>query len=151
MTPPTAAAERLLAIDYGSRRLGLAVSEGTTAIPLGALERKDDRAAVRALIRLAEREAITGFILGEPRRLDGTRGEAAQKVSRFAERLRQESGLTVELVDETLTSVEAARRLRAGGYDPARHPERIDAVSAQILLEEALARRARARGGRGSP
>lgn len=145
MNQPT---ERLLGIDYGTKRLGLAVSQGTTALPLGALERKDDRAAVRALIRLAERESITGFILGEPRRLDGSRGDAALRVSRFAERLRQESGMTVELVDETLTSIEAARRLRAGGYDPARHPERIDAVSAQILLEEALARRARSAGER---
>lgn len=139
--------ERLLGIDYGTKRLGLAVAEGATVIPLGALERKDDRAAVRALIRLALRERITGFILGEPRRLDGTRGDAALRVQRFAERLRLESGLTVELVDETLTSVEASRRLRAGGYDPARHPERIDAVSAQILLEEVLARRARGAGG----
>lgn len=134
---------RLLAVDYGSKRVGLAISdpEGRLATPLETFERGDDRSAARRIARTAEREGVLGLVVGEPRRLDGTRGDAARRVERFARRLEETTGLPVERIDESLTSVEAERRLRAAGIDPARHPGRIDAVAAQIVLEEALERR----------
>jgi putative Holliday junction resolvase len=79
-------------------------------------------------------------VVGEPRKLDGSRGPAAERARRFGERLAGLTGLPLELVDEALTSVEAAERLRAAGVDPRRHPERLDATAAQILLQEALDR-----------
>lgn len=134
---------RLLAVDYGSRRIGLAISDpdGLLATPLETFERRDDRSAARRIARTAEREGVRGLVVGEPRRLDGTRGDAAHRAERFARRLEETTGLPVERVDESLTSVEAERRLRAAGLDPAADPGRIDAVAAQIVLEEALDRR----------
>lgn len=134
---------RLLAIDYGSKRVGLAISdaEGRVATPLETVARKDDRGVARQIARIVEREGVAGLVLGEPRRLDGTRGDAAERVARFARRLEATTGLPVEMVDEALTSVEATRRLRAAGIDPGADPGRVDAVAAQILLQEVLDRR----------
>lgn len=136
---------RLLGIDYGSKRIGLAISdpERRVATPLETFERQDDRAAARYLGRLVEREGVSGIVLGEPRRLDGSVGEAAERVRRFARRLEESLGLPVERVDEALTSVEAERRLRDAGIDPAAETGRVDAVAAQILLQEVLDRDAR--------
>lgn len=133
---------RLLGIDYGSKRIGLAISdpEGRVAVALETLARKDDRGAARHVARVAAREGVGGLVLGEPRRLDGTRGDAARRVERFARRLEETTGLPVELVDESLTSVEAERRLREAGVDPAVEPGRVDALAAQILLQEVLDR-----------
>ena len=133
---------RLLGIDYGTKRVGIAVSDPDRrlAVPWGAVRRRDDRSLVRQLVALAEREGVTGFVVGEPRHLDGRLGDAARRVRRFAARLGETSGLPVELIDESLTSVEAEARLRRAGTDPADEPERIDAVAAQILLQEALDR-----------
>lgn len=133
---------RLLGIDYGSKRIGLAISdpEGRVAVVLETFERKDDRGAARIVARVAAREGVGGLVLGEPRRLDGSRGDAARRVARFARRLEGTTGLPVELVDESLTSVEAERRLRQAGVDPGAEPGRVDAVAAQILLQEVLDR-----------
>lgn len=140
MTDPPAG--RLLAIDYGSKRVGLAISDvdGRVATPLATLERKDDRGVAREIARITAREGVVGLVLGEPRRLDGTRGDAAERVARFARRLEATTGLPVERVDEALTSVEAERRLRAAGVDLVADPGRVDAVAAQILLQEVLDR-----------
>lgn len=131
---------RALGIDFGEKRIGLAISEGTLAVPLLTLERRDDRSALREIAEIVAREGIGRLVVGEPRKLDGTRGSAAERARRFGERLADLTGLPLELVDEALTSVEAAERLRAAGIDPRRHPGRLDAVAAQILLQEALDR-----------
>lgn len=135
---------RLLAIDLGARRVGLALSaEAGLALPWGTFEvpAGGDAALLHRIQEIAVAEGVTGFVLGEPLRLDGSAGSGAQRSRRFAARLRAATGLPVELVDEALTSRAAEERLRAAGLDPRREPERVDAVAAQILLEEALARR----------
>jgi putative Holliday junction resolvase len=131
---------RSLGIDFGERRIGLAISdpEGRMALPLTTLERRNDRSAVRAIAEIARRAGIGRLVLGEPVGLAGQRGEAAERVRRFGDRLAGITGLPVRLVNESLTTVEAQERLRAAGFDPRREPERIDAVAAQILLQEAL-------------
>ncbi|HEX5718710.1 MAG TPA: Holliday junction resolvase RuvX [Thermoanaerobaculia bacterium] len=131
---------RSLGIDFGEKRIGLAISdpEGRLAVPLTTLARRNDRSAIRAIEEIARREGIGRLVLGEPVGLDGQRGEAAERVRRFGDRLAGITGLPVRLVNESLTTVEAQERLRAAGIDPRREPERIDAVAAQILLQEAL-------------
>jgi len=131
---------RSLGIDFGEKRIGLAISdpEGRLAVPLTTLERRNDRSAVRAIEEIARREGVGRLVLGEPVGLDGQRGEAAERVRRFGNRLAGITGLPVRLINESLTTVEAQERLRAAGFDPRREPERIDAVAAQILLQEAL-------------
>lgn len=140
---------RSMGIDFGEKRIGVALSdpEGRWAAPLTTLRRKDDKSAVRELAGIAHREEVESLVVGEPVGLDGTRGEMAARARRFAERLAEATGLPLEMVNESLTSVEAAERLRAAGVDPRRNPERLDAVAAQILLQEALDRRAGATSG----
>lgn len=134
---------KLLGVDFGEKRIGLAISdpEGRVAVPLTAFERRDDRSAVAMIVELAESEGIEYLVVGEPRGLDGERGEAAERARRFGEKLAAAARLPWETVDEALTSVEAERRLRDAGVDPRRHPERVDATAAQILLQEVLDRR----------
>lgn len=133
-----AAPRRLLAVDLGSKRVGLAISEGALALPLRTLARGSDRDTVAAIARVAREEGATALVVGEPLRLDGSRGEAAERARAFAAKLGRHAGLPCTLVDERLTSHAAEERLRAAGVDPRRHPERVDQVAAQILLEEAL-------------
>lgn len=133
---------RALGIDFGERRIGLAISdpEGRLAVPLTTLERRTDRVAVHQIADIARREGVERLVLGEPVGVDGRRGPEAERARRFGAKLAEVTGLPLELVVETLTTVEATERLRAAGVDPRRAPERIDAVAAQILLEEALGR-----------
>lgn len=135
---------RALGIDFGESRIGLAISdpEGRYAIPLETVLRRSDAAAVAAIGAICLREGVGRLVLGEPRSLvDGERGPAAERVRRFGAKLEATLGLPLELVEETLTTVAAAERLRDAGVDPRRHPERLDAMAAAIVLEEALCRR----------
>lgn len=136
---------RALGIDFGERRIGLAISDeaGRLATPLVTLERDNDRRAARRIVAIAREQGVARLVLGEPRNLDGTAGEAAERVRRFGRRIAEASGLELEMVDEALTSVEARRRLADAGVDVRRHPERVDQVAAQILLQDALDRRNR--------
>ena len=136
---------RYLGIDFGESRIGLAVSdpEGRFALPLTTLTRQNDRAAVRQIAAIARAEGVERLVLGEPVGLDGTRGEAAERVRRFGKKLEAAAKLPVELIEEALTSVAADERLREAGVDTRKDRSRIDAVAAQILLQDALDRRAR--------
>ena len=135
---------RLLAVDFGSKRIGLAVSQGSLALPLRTVPRTSDAAAVAAIVEVVREEGVTGLVVGEPRRLDGTASDAAARVRGFARKLEAATGLACTLVDEALTSRAAEERLRAAGVDPRQHPERVDQVAAQLLLEEVLRREERA-------
>lgn len=140
---------RSLGIDFGEKRIGLAISdpEGTLAVPLTTLIRQDDKSAIREILDIARCEGVARLVLGEPFNVDGTRGPAADRVRRFGERLAAQAGkklgLPLEWVEETLTTVEATRRLREAGVDTRKDPARVDAVAAQILLQEALDRGSR--------
>ncbi len=136
---------RALGIDFGERRIGVAISdpEGTYALPSETLARTDDRSALAALAEIAQREEIAWIVVGEPLRADGSAGPPAVRARRFAARLAVLCGLPVETLDETLTSREADHRLREAGVAPARRRERRDALAAQLLLQEALDRRQR--------
>jgi len=132
---------RTLGIDFGERRIGLAISdaEGTFAMPLLTLERRSDQAAIARIGEIIREEEVESLVVGEPVNVDGSRGPAAERAKSFAAKLTAATGLPLRLVGETLTTVAAAARLREAGVDARRARGRIDAVAAQILLEEALA------------
>lgn len=132
---------RILAIDFGEKRIGLAISDpvGRVAIPLDTLSRRSDAEVILAINELVERENIEVLVVGDPRNLDGSRGESSARVDSFCRKLETASGLPCERIAETLTSEAAKERLREAGVDLRRHRERIDAVAAQIMLEEYLA------------
>lgn len=135
-----------MAIDFGEKRVGTALSDEVPelAVPSRVLERSTDRRLVYTLAALAREEGVGALVMGEPRDLEGVAGEAAERVRRFAAKLEKASGLPVTLIEETLTTVEAASRLgglaRSGGRDGVRNDGRHDAVAAQILLQEAIDR-----------
>ncbi|HEV2855859.1 MAG TPA: Holliday junction resolvase RuvX [Thermoanaerobaculia bacterium] len=133
---------RFLGIDFGEKRIGLAISDpgGRFALPLATLERRNDRSALRQIAEIAREQEVGRLVLGEPVGLDGQRGANADRVRRFGERLAELTGLPLELVNEALTTVEAHERLREAGVDPRKEPARIDALAAQILLQEVLDR-----------
>jgi putative Holliday junction resolvase len=129
-----------MGIDFGEKRIGMALSdpEGRVAVSLPTLARASDRQAVEKIAEIARREAVEALVVGEPRTLDGGRGAAAERAASFGRKLASATGLAVQMIDEALTSHEAERQLREAGVDPRRHPERIDALAARILLQEAL-------------
>jgi putative Holliday junction resolvase len=98
---------------------------------------------VEQIRRVAEREGVEALVVGEPLNLDGSRGPAATRARRFGHRLAAATGLPLTLVNESLTSVEARERLREAGLDPRSAARRLDAIAAQIILQQELDRRQR--------
>lgn len=131
---------RFLGVDIGAKRVGVAVGDSRVgvALPHTTLRRTSDRQLIAELKALVSDSDTEVLVVGEPRRLDGSVGPAAERARAFARKLGKACDLPVRTVDESLTSVEAKRRLRAAGVDPRRFPERVDAVAAQILLQEVL-------------
>lgn len=131
---------RALGIDFGERRIGLALSDpnGRMALPLCTIERQTDRRAAYQIADLIRREEVHVLVMGDPKGLDGRIGAASERVRGFGKKLTRITGLPIRWVDETLTTVEATARLQEIGADAPTHRDRRDAVAAQILLQEAL-------------
>jgi putative Holliday junction resolvase len=136
----------ILAIDYGRRRIGLALSDalGMTARPLETWTRSNRRRDLSRLRDLCVRHGVTRIVVGWPLHLDGTQSEMAQEAARFAERLRNNLNLPVELVDERLSSWEAQQTLtqtsgRARGATRRRR-NALDEVAAAVILRDYLGR-----------
>jgi len=146
---------RILALDYGRARIGIAIADSEARLPrpLRTLERINRNEDMRRLRELAREHGARQVIVGLPLRLDGTRGEMAHEAERFAERVRKQLGLPVELVDERLTSWEAERILdeeagRKFGQRDTAHPATkkknedgrasVDAVAAVVILRDYL-------------
>jgi putative Holliday junction resolvase len=128
---------RVLAIDYGSARIGLALSDptGTLARPLPFLPAKGDARLSREIAALTQKEQAGRILLGLPRNMNGTLGEAAAKVQAFAAALGQATAIPVEFVDERLTTVQASRQLHEAGRDARAQRTRIDSEAAAVLLQ----------------
>jgi putative Holliday junction resolvase len=139
---------RILGIDFGERRVGLAISDptGTIAQPLPALtRRRGKRPPVEAIARIAEEHGATDIVIGLPLTLEGEESDWTREVRAFGERLAQRTGLPVHYVDERLTSVRAERTVRSLGL-PKRERERktrVDTIAAMLLLQAYLDGRAR--------
>ncbi|HEY0408520.1 MAG TPA: Holliday junction resolvase RuvX [Pyrinomonadaceae bacterium] len=142
--PPTETAKpgRLLALDLGHRRVGLAVTDELriTIRPLPALRRANWKQLVRALAALVRDFDAQSLVIGLPLSLDGAENSAAQEVKRQARNLELSLGLPVFLQDERLTSHEAEGELRAAGYNPEQVRELVDSAAAALILRDYLAR-----------
>ena len=143
---------RVLGLDLGSRRIGLAVSDaaGRIAFPEGHLERRGLRRDLVALRRLVRTRGISRVVIGLPVHMNGREGSQAVQARRFAAALGRVAALPVDLLDERWTTREADRVLGSGGSAgvsragrTGRSPAgRRDAVAASLLLSTFLARRA---------
>ena len=136
---------RHLGIDYGSKRIGVAVSDtdGRIAFPLTTLIAGSDRAkTLRELRELVEREAVSRVVVGLPLSLDGSRGPAAQRAERFAAALGRHLAVPVEAFDERFSTQQAERVLIDADVSRQRRKEVVDRVAATMILQGYLDRRA---------
>jgi putative Holliday junction resolvase len=143
MSPQAHARTRVAAIDLGKARVGIALSDelALLAHPRPALDGKSLKALLSALGDLAREEGIGRFLVGLPLDMRGTEGIAAQRATRFCQKLADSTGCEVELVDERLTTVEATRRLKEQGKKGSEIKDAIDSASAAIVLQQWLDRR----------
>jgi putative holliday junction resolvase len=134
---------RVLAVDFGEKRIGLAVSDasGHVVVPVGAVARASDAQAAAAVARAAKEREVARLVVGLPRNLDGSEGAVARRARNFARRLADASGLPVDLHGEGLTSVDAERSLRAAGIARGRRNAARDAEAAAVLLRDWLSAR----------
>lgn len=143
----------ILAIDYGTVRIGLALADIETAFPrpLATLERINRNEDMRRLREFVREHGVREIVVGLPLRLDGSRGDMAEEATRFGDRVRKQLGVPVEMVDERLTSWEAERLLeeQAGKifHDDAKTSRKkrrestrasVDAMAAAVILKEYL-------------
>ena len=132
--------KRVIAIDYGDARTGVAVSDLTGTLAgetLTIQEWNAQRLAQRLAFFARERDADR-FVLGLPKNMDGTEGPRAEKARQFAELLKAESELPVILWDERRSTIEAHAILHAAGKKEKKHRANVDAVAASLLLESYL-------------
>lgn len=133
---------RVMAIDYGDRRTGIAVSDALNMLCGEAFtinEWDPERTARRVADEVRAREVGT-LVLGLPRNMDGSEGPRAEKTRAFAALLKAETGLEPVLWDERRSSIEAHAILHANGRRMKDHRKKVDAVAASLMLEGYLGR-----------
>ena len=139
------AVARIIALDVGSKRIGVAASDeiGIIATPRGLIRRQSYNRDAAAIGKLVEQEQAERVVVGLPTGLSGRPTEQTRRAKRFAEVLASRLSVPVELWDERLTTV-MAQRLRPGlARTPDREAESIDAVAAALILQSFLDRRSR--------
>ena len=137
----TARLPRFLALDVGSKRIGVAVSDelGLTAQPVLTLDRRrNPREDLRSLARLCRRFEVSGIIVGNPLALSGELTTQTEKVQRFAADLGELTRLPIHLWDERLTTHEAHELLYASGHARQTHRRVVDQVAATLILQSFL-------------
>jgi putative Holliday junction resolvase len=137
---------RTVALDLGAARVGVAIDDelGSMAHPRGVLPGRDLAALLKALRAMAEEENVVRFVVGLPLDMTGGEGESARGARERAQAIANATGREVELWDERLTTVQAARSLRASEVRGKKAKARIDEAAACAILQAWLDRR---RGG----
>lgn len=134
---------RVLALDLGSQRIGLAISDptGTIAQAHGVIPRRPEREALAQIRDRVRALEVDRIVVGLPLRMDGTEGMEAEKAHKFIGRLRHVVAIPIDVQDERLTTVEAERLLVDDDLSRARRRQRRDAVAAALILRTYLDRR----------
>lgn len=128
---------RIMAIDFGDARIGLAVSD-MLGMLCGEAWTMEEWNMERASLRISEeakKRDVEKLVLGLPKNMDGSEGPRAEKSRRFSEMLMADSGLPVVLWDERRSSIEAHAILHASGKKEKKHRKTVDAVAASLILE----------------
>lgn len=134
---------RILALDYGSKTVGLAITDalGCTVLPYKTLWREREgklRQTVRAICEVVEKESVGEVVLGLPLNMDGSRGERAEKATTFYALLKKNLYCPLIFFDERLSTVEAREILDENGVPREKQKEVLDQVAAQVILEDYL-------------
>ena len=127
----------IAALDLGSRRIGVAVSDAASmgAYPLGIVERKALEKDIKAIATMLGDRRVGIFVVGLPLNMDGSEGPAAVSARKFAAHLADALGVTVEMFDERLTSFEARDRLSDMPAKKGARKTGLDALAAVVILE----------------
>ncbi|HEX6548471.1 MAG TPA: Holliday junction resolvase RuvX [Candidatus Dormibacteraeota bacterium] len=139
---------RVLAVDPGTKRVGLAISDpsGVIATPLGSVPAEPSASLPDRLATVAREKEAARIVVGLPKRMDGSEGPEARAARGLADALRAVSGLPVQMVDERLSSAAAERALIAGGTRRQERRRLSDQVAAAIFLQSYLDAEARRHG-----
>ena len=136
---------RIMAIDYGDARTGVAISDllcsitGSTQVIHGRMQEK----LIASLMQIVSENEIGEIVVGLPRNMDGSEGPRAELCRQVAARVEEATGLPVKLWDERWTTVEAHRILNVHNYHGKKRKNTVDAVAASLILEGYLAFRGR--------
>lgn len=136
---------RVMAIDYGDARTGVAVSDaaGTLTGYTTVIRGRQAERVAEEIARIAAERQVNELVMGFPRNMDGTEGPRAQLYRDFAALVEEKAGMPVRLWDERRTTIEAHQILHAAGKREKAHKKNVDAVAASLILEGYLAFRAR--------
>lgn len=139
-TPVLQPVSRILGLDHGARRIGIAISDelGLTAQPLLTIVHSNQRGDLRSIGRLLRRYACAGIVMGWPIHLSGDRSPRAIAAEKFAESLRTEFNLPVHLWDERMSTAEAHRHLDEVGRSARDRKDVIDQIAAVLILQSWL-------------
>lgn len=134
---------RILGIDYGTVRIGLALSDptGTLASPLPHLENKSVSVVRGSLCELIQTHDISRIVVGLPRNMDGSYGPAAENVRKFISQIQQGLSTPIETQDERLTTAQASKQLSQMGLNQKEMRKKIDSSSASLILQQYLDRK----------
>ena len=132
---------RIMGIDYGDARTGVAISDLLCSIVGSAtvVPSRNAEKAIADIVRLANENQVVEIVVGLPKNMDGTEGSRAQLCREFADRLHEATGLPVAMWDERRTTVEAHNILSAHNYHGKKRTDTVDAVAASLILEGYLA------------
>lgn len=132
---------KILAVDYGDARTGLAVSDATEllASPLPQIEEKSMVKAANAVVEASRQHKVGMIVIGLPRNMDGSEGSRAQKTRKMAAIVEQAVDVPVRFWDERRTTVTAAAQLSEAGTFGKKRKEKLDSVSAAVILDSFMA------------
>ena len=134
---------RILAIDLGEKRIGLAISDalGITAQGLPTIQVKNEHEICPKIMEIIKEKNVDQIVFGLPKNMNGTLGPQAKKVEKYAQKLRQLSNLPVDFEDERLSTVRAEQVLLEADTSRAKRKKVIDKLAAVIILQSYLARK----------
>lgn len=132
--------QRILGIDYGTRRLGVAISDPLkiSAQSLPTIKVQGLKQVLAELDRIISSKNVIEIVVGLPLNLKGEKSSAAQKVEKFVEQLKNQFKIPIHTWDERWTSITAHRTIHEMGKSPSRHKDKIDQISALIILQSYL-------------
>ena len=141
---PLSKGQRILGLDYGTVRLGVAISDptGTVVRPLPPMPAKDRGALVKQVAELCQAQGVGEIVLGLPRHMNGSEGDSAKQTRVFGEALLKRTGLPLHYLDERLTTAAVQRTMLEADMSRADRKGKVDGLAAALILETWLARKA---------
>jgi len=133
---------RYLGIDYGEKRVGIAISDPTLIIaqPLKTVQNNSKKQVINEIQKIIQEQSVNKIVLGLPVTMKGTDSEKTKEVRLFAENLAEDLHLPVYFIDERLTTLQAHLTLHQMGKKPSRNKEKVDQLAAQSILQTFLDR-----------